>query len=86
MECKRMGKIVRFMSERLEEVVSKMCGFRKPNSSIVESEKQRYQNLIRDYRVELQRCEECKDSEGVEYYSKLIQLLEDDLQRLLRWD
>ena len=81
-----MGKIVRFMSERLEEVVSKMCGFRKPNSSIVESEKQRYQNLIRDYRVELQRCEECGDLQGIEYYTMLIQLLEEDLQRLSKWN
>ena len=81
-----MGKIVRFMSERLEEMVGKMCGFRKSNSSIVESEKQRYENLIKDYRVELQRCEECRDLEGIEYYSKLIQLLEEDLQRLSKWN
>lgn len=81
-----MGKIVRFMSERLEEMVGKMCGFRKTNSSIVESEKQWYENLIRDCRVELQRCEECKDSEGVEYYTMLIQLLEEDLKRLSKWN
>ena len=82
-----MGKIVRFMSERLEEMVGKICGFRRePNTSIVESEKQRYQNLIRDYRVELERCEECKDLEGVEYYTMLIQLLEDDLKRLSKWN
>lgn len=81
-----MGKIVRFMSERLEEMVGKMCGFRKPNSSIVESEKQRYENSIRDYRVELQRCEECGDLQGIEYYTMLIQLLEDDLQRLSKWN
>ena len=81
-----MGKIVRFMSERLEEVVSKMCGFRKPNTSIVESEKQRYENSIRDYRVELQRCEECGDLQGIEYYTMLIQLLEEDLQRLSKWN
>ena len=81
-----MGKIVRFMSERLEEMVGKMCGFRKTNSSIVESEKQRYENLIKDYRVELQRSEECKDLEGIEYYTMLIQLLEEDLQRLSKWN
>ena len=84
-----MGKIVRFMSERLEEVVSKMCGFRKHSTSItsiVESEKQRYENSIRDYRVELQRCEECRDLQGIEYYTMLIQLLEEDLQRLSKWN
>lgn len=81
-----MGKIVRFMSERLEEMVGKMCGFRKTNTSVVELEKQRYQNLIRDYRVELERSEECKDLEGIEYYTMLIQLLEDDLQRLSKWN
>ena len=81
-----MGKIVRFMSERLEEMVSRMCGFRKPNTSIVESEKQRYENSIRDYRVELQRCEECGDLQGIEYYTMLIQLLEEDLQRLSKWN
>ena len=82
-----MGKIVRFMSEHLEEMVGRMCGFRRPNTnSIVELEKQRYENLIRDYRVELKRCEECGDLEGIEYYSKLIQLLEDDLKRLSKWN
>lgn len=81
-----MGKIVRFMSERLEEMVGKMCGFRKTNTSVVELEKQRYQNLIRDYRVELERSEECKDLEGIEYYTMLIQLLEEDLERVLKWN
>ena len=81
-----MGKIFKIMSEHLEEVVSRMCGFRKPSTSIVESEKQRYENLIRDYRVELERSEECKDLQGIEYYTMLIQLLEDDLKRLSKWN
>ena len=80
-----MGKIVRFMSERLEEMIGKMCGFRtKSTSSIVELQKQNYEELIEDFRVELKKCEECGDSEGIEYYGMLVKLFEDDLKRLER--
>ena len=84
-----MGKIVRFISEGmnkgLSRLVDKMCGFRtKSTSSIFELQKQNYEELIEDSRVELKKCEECGDEEGIEYYGMLVKLFEDDLERLER--
>ena len=73
-----MGKMVRFLNERLDKMVDRMLG----SSSMRETRRLDTEKLIADFKMDLEKCESCGNIDGIEYCKKMIKLLEDNLERL----